>query len=54
MSDFVNMTDREADYWQDFVDGKSLAKYGPDKVIKKWDLSGEEVYYNFTLKPASR
>ena len=54
MSDFVNMTDEETKYWKDFADGKPLAKYGPEKTVKRWNLSEEDIWFKITLSPASR
>lgn len=41
-------------YWKDFEEGKPLKKYGEERVLKKWMLTPEQVYFDCILKPASR
>jgi hypothetical protein len=43
----------EERYWKDFAEGKPLKKYGEERVLKKWMLTPEQVYFDYILKPAS-
>jgi len=46
MSEFIEHSDREKQYWDDFFHGKPLEKYGKIKILKQWLVSNLEVEHN--------